>query len=44
MNVERRALMGDREAQEECTRQGIVLSCPFCGEYLFAKHRKSNMD
>lgn len=29
--LERRALMGDREAQEECTRQGIVLPCPFCG-------------
>ena len=28
----RRALMGDREAQEECTRRGIVLPCPFCGE------------
>lgn len=27
----RRALLGDRESQEECTRQGIVLSCPFCG-------------
>lgn len=27
----RRALLGDREAQEECTRQGIVLLCPFCG-------------
>lgn len=26
-----RALLGDREAQEECTRQGIVLPCPFCG-------------
>lgn len=29
--LERRALMGDREAQEECTRQGIVLQCPHCG-------------
>lgn len=27
----RRALLGDREAQEECTRRGIVLPCPFCG-------------
>lgn len=26
--LERRALLGDREAQEECTRQGIVLPCP----------------
>ena len=29
--LERRALMGDREAQKECTRQGIVLPCPRCG-------------
>ena len=30
-DLERRALLGDRQAQEECTRQGIVLPCPFCG-------------
>lgn len=30
-NLERRALLGDRQAQEECTRRGIVLACPFCG-------------
>ena len=30
-DLERRALLGDREAQGECTRQGIVLPCPFCG-------------
>lgn len=30
-DLERRALLGDREAQEECTRQGIVLPCSFCG-------------
>ena len=29
-DLERRALLGDREAQEECTRQGIVLPCPMC--------------
>lgn len=29
--LERRALLGDPEAQEQCTRQGIVLACPFCG-------------
>lgn len=28
----RRALMGDQEAQQECTRQGIVLPCPICGK------------
>lgn len=30
-DLERRALLGDRQAQEECTRRGIVLPCPFCG-------------
>lgn len=25
------ALMGDKQAQEECTAKGIVLPCPFCG-------------
>lgn len=30
-DLERSALMGDREAKKECTRQGIVLPCPFCG-------------
>ena len=30
--LERRALLGDQEAQKECTEQGIVLPCPFCGE------------
>lgn len=24
------ALLGDKAAQEECTRQGIVLACPCC--------------
>ena len=33
-NLIRRALLGDREAQEECTRQGIVLPCPCCGAKL----------
>ncbi len=27
----RRALMGDKQAQQECTAKGIVLPCPFCG-------------
>lgn len=30
-DLERRALLGDRQAQEERTRQGILLPCPFCG-------------
>lgn len=29
--LERRALMGDAEAQKECTKKGIVLPCPCCG-------------
>ena len=29
--LERRALLGDAEAQRECTERGIVLPCPFCG-------------
>ena len=27
----RRALIGGREAQKECTEKGIALPCPFCG-------------
>lgn len=30
-DLERRALLGDAEAQRECTEKGIVLPCPFCG-------------
>lgn len=30
-DLERRALMGDKQAQEECTRQGILLPCWKCG-------------
>lgn len=30
-DLERRALLGDKQAQEELTRRGIVLECPFCG-------------
>lgn len=28
----RKALLGDREAQRECTEKGIVLPCPLCGD------------
>ena len=27
----RRALLGDHEAQQECTEKRIVLPCPYCG-------------
>ena len=30
-DIERRALMGDKQAQEECTRKGILLPCWKCG-------------
>lgn len=29
--LERRALLGDHKAQEECAREGILLPCPLCG-------------
>ena len=30
-NLVSKALMGNKQAQEECTAEGIVLPCPFCG-------------
>lgn len=27
----RRALLGDQEAQAQCTEKGIALPCPHCG-------------
>lgn len=27
----RRALLGDRDAQERLTERGVLLPCPFCG-------------
>lgn len=30
-DLERRALLGDREAQEECTEAGYAIACPICG-------------
>lgn len=30
-NLERLALLGDKEAQKDCTEKGILLPCPFCG-------------
>ena len=38
--IERRALLGDARAQEECTQQGIVLPCPFCGGPATVKSQK----
>ena len=36
--LERRALMGDKNAQEECTEKDIILPCPIC--YNSAKAMK----
>ena len=33
-DLESRALLGDAEAQRECTEKGIVLGCPICGTPL----------
>ena len=33
----RRALMGEKQAQEECTEKGIVLPCPICGGQIKIK-------
>lgn len=30
--LKRRALLGNQQAQEECTRKKIVLPCPCCGK------------
>ena len=39
--IERRALLGDKQAQEECTAKGIVLPCPCCGgNGKIVKHEK----
>lgn len=29
--LERKALLGDKQAQKECTEKGIALPCQFCG-------------
>lgn len=34
--LERRALLGDREAQEQCTLDNIFLACPKCGDTVHA--------
>lgn len=35
--IERRALLGDKNAQELCTKNGIVLACPMCGKSLIER-------
>lgn len=34
LELERKALLGDKLAQHECMEKGIVLPCPFCGEEM----------
>lgn len=31
-NLIRKALLGDEQAQEDCTEKGIALPCPYCGK------------
>ena len=33
-DLERRALLGDWQAQEECSRLGVALPCPCCGSLM----------
>lgn len=42
-DLERRALMGDKQAQKECTRQGIVLACG-CGSAAKLSYVKRDPD
>ena len=39
-DLERRALLGDAEAQRECTEKGMALACPFCGGPATAKSQR----
>lgn len=41
--LERRALLGDQQAQEECTRKWIVLQCPFCGRKNLTLYTNGNV-
>lgn len=43
-DIERRALLGDRQAQEECTRKGIVLPCMCCGGKSELRHSSISTD
>ena len=42
----RRALLGSREAQQECTKKRIALPCPYCGSdklYVDAPYRSDDI-
>lgn len=36
--LERRAMLGDKDAQLECTEKGIVLPCPVCGNMAYTRN------
>lgn len=38
-DLERRAMLGDAEAQRECTEKGIVLTCACCGSMAHVLHK-----
>lgn len=42
IDIERRALLGDRKAQYECAHQGIILPCPICGSQSEISLRRYN--
>ncbi len=37
-DLERRALLGDKQAQKDCTKRRIMLPCPFCGSTVKRKN------
>lgn len=43
-DLERRALLGNQQAQEECTRKGIVLPCMCCGGKSELRHSSISTD
>lgn len=43
-NLELRALLGNQQAQEECTRKGIVLPCMCCGGKSELRHSSISTD
>lgn len=40
--LERFAILGDHASQDECTRLGIMLQCPFCGGDAWEDHFTEN--
>ena len=40
IELERRALLGDKQAQNQCTEKGILLPCPFCEKEPIAEDNR----